>query len=255
MRLEKLDDLTLGHAKALVTKAGGLEAACRILSDEVRMVVLEKDQEIPKPALITTNFPSFTTFDLGAFLESWAKFYADVFGVALNLGEIALPPLEQALGAGVVMHSNITIERILAEIRNRTLGRVLYRYTKSDLDGYVQQDKEAWRPARGVYAVWMYPAVEATDQAPELAEKSYKEIGQLGIAVANFREYAMLFLWHLALTGKPLDRQAITLSGSLVADGHVLGGGWHGDRFSVYWYDRHDSCSSLRARQVVLPLA
>mgnify|MGYP001603551529 CR=1 FL=1 len=198
-------------------------------------------------------FPSFTTFNLAAFLASWKKLYLEVFSITLDPERIALPPVEEALGAGVVMHPDVTIEHILAEIKKRTVGDLLWRYTDTDLDTYVQKDSEAWRPA-GVYAVWVYPATEATEQAPELTEKSYDDIQKISIPIANFREYTMLYLWHLVVTGTHLDTNSWTLSSSLDADGGVLLGLCDGGRFGVDYFNRHDSGSDIRARRVVLPL-
>ncbi|TSC74163.1 MAG: hypothetical protein G01um101444_377, partial [Parcubacteria group bacterium Gr01-1014_44] len=97
------------------------------------------------------------------------------------------------------------------------------------------------------------PAIEATEQAPHLAKKSYDDIQVMNVPVMNFAEYARFFLWHLWATGQPLDRESCTLTGSLDADGDVLGGCWLAVRFHAGWFGRGSSSGSIRFRQVVLP--
>jgi len=111
------------------------------------------------------GFALFNKFDVEAFFASWAKFYRDVYGFDLNGDKLVLPPVEQAMGAGVVIARSITIEQDLAVIKKMTKSGQLYRYTNSNIDELIQKDKEARRPA-GPYAIWTAPAVESTDQAP-----------------------------------------------------------------------------------------
>ena len=194
-------------------------------------------------------FPSSLKFDTIAFLAHWQQFYLKVYGFNLNGGGIALPPIDQALGSGVVMDRSITIEQDLAEIKKWTKKNLLYRYTNDSIDNLIQKDKEAPRPA-GPYAIWAAPAVEAIQQAPHLMKKSYDDIQE---SIMNFGEYTRFFLWHLWATNEPLDRQSWTLSGSFDADGSVLDGSWVDDRFHVCWYNRDHSHDYVRARQIVLP--
>lgn len=195
-------------------------------------------------------FPLFNRFDLEAFLGSWAKFYRDVYGFDLNGRGIALPPIEKAMGAGVVMARSITIEQDLVEIKKRTKKNLLYRYTDSKIDELIQKDKEAARPT-GPYVVWTTPAIEAINQGPHLAGKSYNDIQKMNVSVMNFAEYTRLFLWHLVATGEPLDRESWTLTGSLVAGDGVLGGGWFGGGFGAVWCGRGGARVYVRFRQVV----
>lgn len=198
--------------------------------------------------VLTQGFPNFSTFNLNAFMAHWNKFYHDVYGLTLDPTQIAFPPVEQALGAGVVIAGDFTIEQDLVEIRKRTKNNFLYRYTDNKIDELVQKDCPQ-KP----YAVWAYPATESTDQASSLSGKSYLDIKEMSIPVMIFSEYTRFFLWHLWATGKPLDQKSVTLSGSLDADGVVLHGNWDDDRFYVFWCLQGDSYPSIRARRVVLP--
>ncbi len=248
MNEDKYAEFTRGQEEDLLNKMGGLERVKRFQSGE--LVLVERNTNVNPDS----SFPSFNKFDLEAFLGSWAKFYRDVYGFDLNGGGITLPPVEQALCSGVVMARGITIERDLAEIKKRTKKNLLYRYTDSDIDKLIQKDKEADRP-RGPYAFWTAPAVEATQQAPHLDKKSYNQIVEMNLLsqVMIFAEYVRFFLWFLWATGEALDRQSVTLSGSLGADGCALYGCWYGGRFYVSWSSRGNAVPSLRARQIVLP--
>lgn len=219
---------------------------------ELKLLLRKEEPSLQNPV---AGFPSFVSFSPVAFLASWVKFYQEVHGLTIDPAAVLLPPLDQALGAGVVMVPGITIEQDLAEIRKRTPGQVLYRYTEDNLDQSIQKNQEMPRPQGGVYAVWTTPVSEATDQAPELARQSYEGIGKLNpaVPVMLFGEYVRFFLWFLWATGQPLDRRDVTLSGSLAAVGYVLRGDWRGVRFSVGWYVQRYSSGGLRARRVVLP--
>ena len=158
MNEDKYAEVTRAQTEDLLNKMGGLDGVKRFQSGELMLV--ERKQISP-----ASNFPSFTKFDLGAFLGSWTKFYRDVYGFDLNGDKLVLPPVEQAMGAGVVIARSITIEQDLAVIKKMTKSGQLYRYTYSNIDELIQKDKEARRPA-GPYAIWTAPAVESTDQAP-----------------------------------------------------------------------------------------
>lgn len=247
MNQDKYAEFTRGQQEDLLNKMGGLDGVKRFQSGELMLVERKQINSTP-------SFPSFTKFDLSAFLGSWAKFYRDIHGFDLNGEDLVLPPIEQAMGAGVVMAQSVTIERDLAAIKKITKSDQLYRYTSNNIDETVQRDKEARRPA-GFYVFWTSPAVESTDQAPQLAKKSYSDIVEMDILpqVMTFAEYARFFCWFLWTTGEPLDRKSWTLTGSLVAGGFVLGGGWDGGGFDVCWCSRDDASAYVRFRQVVLP--
>ena len=248
MNKDKYAEVTRVQTEDLLNKMGGLEGAKRFQSGELMLV------ERNTNGLSSAGFPSFSRFDVGEFLGSWAKFYCDVYKLDLNGEGMAMPPLEQAMGAGVVMARSITIEQDLAEIKKRTKNNVLYRYTNSDIDQLIQKDKEAARPT-GPYAIWTSPTVESTDQAPHLAKKSYNDVVAMNLLpqVMTFAEYTRFFCWFLWVTGQPLNRKSWTLTGSLVADGRVLSGDWYGGRFSMIWSHRDDASDGIRFRQVVLP--
>ncbi len=246
MNENKYAEFTRGQEEDLLNKMGGLEGAKRFQSGE--LVLVERNTNV----LPSAGFPSFNKFDLEAFLASWDKFYRDVYKLDFNAGGFALPSEERAMGSGGVMARSITIEQDLAEIKKRTKQNLFYRYTNSDIDQLIQKDKEAPRPT-GSYAIWTAPAIEATEQAPHLAKKSYDDIQVMNVPVMNFAEYARFFLWHLWATGQPLDRESCTLTGSLDADGDVLGGCWLAVRFHAGWFGRGSSSGSIRFRQVVLP--
>lgn len=246
MNQDKYAEFTRGQQEDLLNKMGGLDGVKRFQSGELMLV--------ERSSKVGPDFPSFTKFDLGAFLGSWAKFYRDIHGFDLNGEDLVLPPIEQAMGAGVVMAQSVTIERDLAAIKKITKSDQLYRYTSNNIDETVQRDKEARRPA-GPYVLWTAPAIEATDQTVHLAKKSYNDITEMGILpqVMTFAEYTRFFCWFLWTTGRPLDLKTITLTGSLEADGGVLDGGWCGDGFGVGWDGRGNASGSFRFRQVVLP--
>ena len=161
--------------------------------------------------------------------------------------------MEEATGAGVVIAGDVTIEMALTFIQSRTPGERIYRYVP-DVDAYINRDAEAPRPDRP-YAVWCAPAVEAIDQAPEIAGKSWEDMAMLESAIPtmNALEYLVFFAWHLWATKNPLDMKSVTLTDSLDADGYVLYGRWDGDMAYVDTWHRRDFYSSLRARRIVLP--
>lgn len=247
MNQDKYADVTRAQTEDLLNKMGGLEGAKRFQSGE--LILVERTQIVP-----VSKFPSFTQFNLDEFLGSWAKFYRDVHGFDLNGDGLALPPIDQAVSVGGVMAHSVTIERDLTAIKKMTKSGQFYRYTSSNIDELIQKDKEARRPT-SPYAFWTAPAMEATDQAPHLAKKSYKDVVEMNILpqVMTFAEYARFFCWFFWATGQPLDRESWTLTDSLDTDGRVLVGDWNDGRFYVSWSFRGSSHGNLRFRQVVLP--
>lgn len=211
----------------------------------------EAQEAIKKTKSLENGFPSFLTFNLEAFLASWVQFYQDAHGISVDPSSILLPDLNLELGAGVVMAGNITIEQGLAGIKKLTPSGQLYHYTDESIDKIINRQRESSRPNQP-YAAWAYPALEATDQALQLAKKSYLENQKLAVPVMNYNEYVRFAHWHLWATGIPLDRRTVTLSDSLVADSHVLSGDW-GDGFRVGWSRRQYSGDGIRFRQVILP--
>lgn len=201
-----------------------------------------------------TKFPSFMSFDIQLFLAYWDRFYQDVYNITINMAMVLLPSVENTLGAGVLMIPGITIEQDLAQIKERTAGKRLHRYTVRDMDDFIVQKAEPARP-KGSYAAWCFPAVEATDQAPHLAEKSYLDNRAAKEPVMLFREYTRFFLWHFWATGQPLDRDSMTLSGSLDMDGRVLRGRWRDGKFSISGIYQQHTSDNFCARQVLSPLA
>ncbi|MEK7616274.1 MAG: hypothetical protein AAB420_03660 [Patescibacteria group bacterium] len=263
---EGIDGRMIEAAKTLSAQGGTLEdlevlknpeanpravTVARAVLRELRGEVLAP---IPlSPPQIVPGAKNFINFDLSAFMVSWTKFYGRIFQITLDPASVLLPPLELALGSGLIRHPDVTIEKVLSAWKKNTPKELLYRYTESDLDAAIQKEKESWRPS-GTYVAWAYPAIEATDQAPELAEKSYEDIQAMpGVWVMNYPELPLYALWHYVETGVPLDQKTVSLSDSLDAAGRALGGSWHGDGFCVHWCHRRGSHPSIRARRIVLP--
>ena len=215
------------------------------------MIAIARDQ-VPPQAMNT--FPTFTTFNVVGWLESMKSFYNEAFNIVVEPKLVRLPDIAQATGAGIVVSKLATIEGALAFIKSRTPKELMYRYVERNLDEYIDIKAKAARPDRP-YAVWCAPAVEATDQAPELHNLSYDGIKKLDVPVfvANALEYWLLFAWHLWATGRPLDIKSVTLTGSLGTVGVVVRGYWNDDRAYVDYCGRSDSDPFIRARQVVLP--
>ena len=199
------------------------------------------------------GFLSFMVFNLAGFLASMVEFYQEEFSLILDSRKVLLPPTESALGAGIIMAGGITIEQDLAKIKALSDGE-LYRYIDENIDECIDREKEQPRPVEP-YGLWTPAAVEAVDQAPRLAGKSYLDVQEMKELplVMNFAEYVRFARWHLWATGQPLDRNNATLTSSLDADGHVLRGDRCGVGFRVNCFSQHHSYALFRFREVVLP--
>lgn len=221
-----------------------------ILSPEEEVAFLRRLLAVAEARLSTntggaSSAPfAVATGEIATLLIDWQTFYADLFGLELDISSLCIPERQEGFSRLLVMPQGMTASR-LYEACSKLFH--CWRYTEN-LDA-ITSDRD---PAKlGTYAIWIRDRVEADE---ELKNQSAKMLAQAGIKGMTLSERLAFELKYFKETGKHLDVKNITLcSGSRYPFGVVPCVDWHAGRggMRVSWYGHVDRDDDLRARAAV----
>jgi hypothetical protein len=245
--MAKFGELTRNAEDDLLSK---LDNSCggngirRFQADE--LVLVEKERKVSVAGLANGGFSYAVPIDVDAFRRDWEKHLPEVYGRKVDLSGIALPPLRQGFGWGVVRLPELSAQEMFETLTKRFKT---YKWC-ANIDASLNPEKEARTTANGPYVPWFRDRVEADE---ELKNLSANDLVERGTNCITEPERIALEGWFHWKTGGHLDLKNVTLSaGSRWSDGRVPNAFWSaGSGFYVGRYGVGSREHFIRAREAV----
>ena len=252
--MAKFGELTGNQVEDVLSKVNsscGGNGISRFQRGELELVERNASQQtvVSSEGLANGGVTFTTGLNVEEFLDDWAKYLKEIFGVGMpGRKKLVLPKVHQSFGWGIVRVPDLSAQRMLNVLKPRFDGK-LWQWCQ-DIDAVLDPEKEARTTAKGPYGVWCRDRVEADE---EHKNRSANDLAELGINCMTEPERIALEGWFHWKTGGHLDIKNVTLSeGSRYLDGNVPFAFW----FSSYGF-YVDRCNvdrrygSIRAREVV----
>jgi hypothetical protein len=178
----------------------------------LKFLLVFYDKELLMPDREDIPEDSVLHSQVNAMLTDWHKFYADVFGITVDLSGLQMPTPREGFTRLIVVIPGITIERVMTACKER----FPVWWIDDNLDEITTSVRSV---ATSAYAVWVRDRIEADE---EHANKSYNDLRDASINGITLLERLLLELKYHSETGQHLDIINITLcTGSLDRDGLV----------------------------------
>ena len=204
-----------------------------VLGKEEFKSILLKKSDAPKGAEPVTDW-----------FAEMAKFYKDVFGMDLDMSQVALSADPGGFGWALFVAQGITLNQVWAKCKQRFPSS--FSVYGDDLDkAVIENDRNT---AVG-YVKRFRDRVEADKENKNISASTLKQNGAQSITLL---ERLLLELWYHWKTGKHLDIQNWTLcAGSRDNDGDVPCVCWLGCKLQVSRCHPDLAYGSIRARSEV----
>lgn len=172
----------------------------------------------------------------------WEGRYREVYGVAADFKNLALPERRPGFDRLILVHEAITSNKVFAKLSERM---PTWRYA----DDFDPVDARSVRKPGKTYAIWVRERDEADE---EHKGKSANDLERDKVNTETLLERLLQEDIFESETGKHLDLKNITLcAGSRDPGGGVPDVCWDADRLHVDWSDAALQSDILRARAVV----
>lgn len=176
-------------------------------------------------------------------IPDWQNFYKNLFGLNLDLSDIAIPEKPTEDNWRLLIIADIALETLYAKCKEKFR---CWRWTNDNFDKIVIYNE---RDAKnGSYAIWVRDEIEADEKHKNL---SANQIKSTNIKTETLAERLIHELKHFQETGKHLDIKNITLCAGY-SDGDVPGVRWRvDDGMYIKGFNPGSHYDDLRAREAV----
>ncbi|PIT88582.1 MAG: hypothetical protein COU29_02280 [Candidatus Magasanikbacteria bacterium CG10_big_fil_rev_8_21_14_0_10_36_32] len=182
-------------------------------------------------------------------VKEWIKFYKEIFGLAINVSNIFIPPkikgfnrpmiIAREIGDSPLEMTMVTCQRLFSYIS----------YIGDNPDELISVTNRNPR-YKGSYAIRVRDGIEADEENKNL---SADDIRSQSMITMTLLERIILELFYFWKTGQHLDNQHWTLcSGPRNKAGQIPCCYWYKNIFWIFWYNSANAIGDFRARSVIV---